>query len=128
MGPYLIKIGLHNPLGSTNFSIWEEKMKRTIITLTVVLAALVLAILLSTPKAQNFNSSTAIAAPAPTAMAEPMPANCPNIHEAIRALEVADRDLREACHNFCGHKEEAMRRVHAAIEELRAAEGCDRCR
>src|SRR5208283_5003782 len=82
-------------------------MKRTIITLTVVLAALVLAILLGTPKAQSFNSSAAIAAPAPAAMAVPMP-NCPNIHEAIRALESAERDLREARHDFCGHKREAM--------------------
>jgi hypothetical protein len=103
-------------------------MKRTIVTLTVVLAALVLAILLSTPKAQNFNSSTAIAAPAPAAMAEPMPANCPNIHEAIRALETAERDLREARHDFCGHKREAMEATHRAIEQLRAAEGCERCR
>ena len=46
-------------------------MKRTIITLTVVLAALVLAIVLGTPKAQSFNSASAIAAPAPVAMAVP---------------------------------------------------------
>ncbi len=103
-------------------------MKRTIITLTVVLAALVLAILLSTPKAQILSSSTAIAAPVPAAMAEPMPANCPNIHEAIRTLEAAERDLREARHDFCGHKRDAMEATHHAIEQLRMAEGCDKCR
>ena len=58
-------------------------MKRTIITLTVVLAALGLAILFGTPKAQNFSSSAAIAAPAPVPMAVPMPNRCPNIHGAI---------------------------------------------
>ena len=103
-------------------------MKRTIVTLTVVLAALVLAILLGTPKAQNFNSSTAIAAPAPVPMAVPMPNRCPNIHEAIGGLENAERDLREARHDFCGHKRDAMEAVHRAIEQLRAAESCDKCR
>ncbi|HMD85555.1 MAG TPA: hypothetical protein VKO18_12750 [Terriglobia bacterium] len=102
-------------------------MKRTIITLTVVLAALVLAILLGTPKAQTFNSSAAIAAPAPAPMAEPMPNRCPNIHEAIHALEIAERDLREARHDFCGHRHEAMEITHHAIEQLRMAENCDRC-
>ena len=71
-------------------------MKRTIITLTVVLAALVLAILLGTPKAQNFNASAAIAAPAPAPMAVPMPDRCPNIHEAISALQSAEGTLRDA--------------------------------
>src|ERR1019366_487286 len=100
----------------------------TIITLTVVLAALVLAILLGTPKAQSFNSSAAIAAPAPVPMAVPMPERCPNIHEAVRTLEAAERDLREARHDFCGHKREAMEATHRAIEQLRAAESCDKCR
>jgi hypothetical protein len=103
-------------------------MKRTIITLTVGLTAWVLAILLGTPKAQNFNSSAAVAAPAPAAMAVPMPARCPNIHEAIRTLEAAERDLREAGHDFCGHKREAMEETHRAIYQLRLAENCDRCR
>lgn len=103
-------------------------MKRTIITLSVVLAALVLAILFGTPKAQTFNSSAAIAAPAPAAMAVPMPNRCPSIHEAIRALESAERDLHEARHEFCGHRHAAMEATHAAIEQLRQAEDCDRCR
>ena len=64
-------------------------MKRTIITLNVVFAALVLAILLGTPKAQTFNSSAAIAAPAPVPMAVPVPARCPNIHGAIESSPVS---------------------------------------
>jgi hypothetical protein len=101
---------------------------KTIITLTVALAALGFAILFGVPKAQTFNSSAAIAAPAPVPMAVPVPARCPNIHEAIRALESAERDMHEARHNFCGHKREAMEATHRAIEQLRAAEGCDSCR
>ena len=101
---------------------------KTIITLTVALAALGFAILFGAPKAQTFNSSAAIAAPAPAPMAVPVPARCPNIHEAIRALESAERDMHEARHNFCGHKREAMEATHRAIEQLRAAEGCDSCR
>jgi hypothetical protein len=103
-------------------------MKRTIITLTVVLAALVLAILLGTPKAQTFNSSAAIAAPAPVPMAVPMPNRCPNIHGALDALQSAQQELRDGAHDFCGHKRDAMQAVHAAIEQLRQAEGCARCR
>ena len=103
-------------------------MKRTLITLNVVFAALVLAILLGMPKAQTYNSSAAIAAPAPAPMAVPMPAHCPNIHAALEGLRSSEQELREAGHDFCGHKVEAMRAVHAAIEQLRMAEGCDRCR
>ena len=102
-------------------------MKRTIITLTVVLAALVLAILLGTPKAQTFNASAAIAAPAPLAMAVPMP-SCPHIHDAVGALESAEEELKTGAHDFCGHKVEAMRTIREALRELRAAENCAKCR
>ena len=103
-------------------------MKRTIITMTAVLALLGLAILFGTPKAQNFSSSAAIAAPAPAPLAVPMPNRCPNIHGAIEQLRSAQQELKEGAHDFCGHKVEAMRAVHDAIEQLRMAEGCDRCR
>ena len=103
-------------------------MKRTIITLNVVFAALVLAILLMNSRTQTFNSSTAIAAPAPIPMAVPVPARCPRIHDAVGTLQSAESELHDAGHDFCGHKVEAMRAVHQAIEQLRAAEGCDRCR
>jgi hypothetical protein len=100
-------------------------MKRTIITATAVLAVLGLAILAGAPKAQNFGASTAMAAPAPAAV--PMPHACPNIHAAIDALRSAEHDMKSADHDFCGHRAEAMRTVHEAIEQLRAAEGCQRC-
>ena len=103
-------------------------MKKTLVTLTVVNVALLLAILFGAPKAQTFNSSAAIAAPAPAPMAVPVPDRCPNIHEAIEALQSAQNTLREARHDFCGHKVDAMHAVHAAIEQLRQAEGCAKCR
>jgi hypothetical protein len=61
-------------------------------------------------------------------MAVPMPNRCPNIHAAIDGLRSSEQELRDAAHDFCGHKAEAMRRVHAAIEELRQAENCAKCR
>lgn len=103
-------------------------MKRTIITLSVVLAALVLAILLGTPRAQSFNSSAAIAAPAPLAMAVAIPPSCPNIHGAAESLRSAEQELKDARHDFCGHKQSAMEAVQHAIQELRQAENCQKCR
>ena len=100
-------------------------MKQSIISMAAVVAVLGLAILLGAPKAQTFNSSTAIAAPAPAAV--PMPHRCPNIHSAVESLRSAEHDLHEAAHDFCGHKAEAMRTVHEAIEQLRAAEACQKC-
>jgi hypothetical protein len=103
-------------------------MKRTIITLNIVFAALVMAIQLGNQKAQTFNSSTAIAAPARTAMAEPMPNRCPNIHAAMEGLRTAEQELRDAGHDFCGHKRDAIEQMHRAFDQLKMAEGCDRCR
>ncbi len=103
-------------------------MKRTIITLSVVFAALVLAILLGTPKAQNFNSTAAIAAPAPIPMAVPMPNRCPNIHGAQDALRSAAQELRDAKHDFCGHRKDALEATNAALRQLREAENCEKCR
>ncbi len=100
-------------------------MKRTIITLNIVFAALVLAIQL-TPRMQSVNTSTAIAAPAP--MAPAVAPNCPNIHGAIDSLKSAEQEMHDAAHDFCGHKAAAERTVHDAIEQLRQAENCAKCR
>ena len=103
-------------------------MKRTIITLTVVLAALVLAILLGTPKAQYFNSSAAIAAPAPAPMAVPMPNRCPNIHEAIRALRSAERDCARPATIFAAVNARPCGQCMRQSSSCGCAENCDRCR
>ncbi len=100
-------------------------MKRTIITLNVVFAALVLAIQL-TPRMQSVNTSTAIAAPAP--MAPAVAPHCPNIHGAIDSLHSAEQELHDAGHDFCGHKADAEHAVQAAINQLHQAEGCAKCR
>jgi len=53
---------------------------------------------------------------------------CPNIHKAIGALEVAKGDLEHAAHDFCGHRAEAVEAVNRALEQLRRAEECDKCK
>jgi uncharacterized membrane protein len=103
-------------------------MKRTIITLTVVVAAFVLGMMFGGSKVQTFNSSAAIAAPAPAPMAVPVPNRCPRIHEAIETLDHTLEELNSAGHDFCGHKREAMEKVREARRELHEAEGCDKCR
>jgi hypothetical protein len=103
-------------------------MKRTILSVVVLLAIFGLGVLVGGMKSQPLATTLAVAAPAPTAVAVPLPNRCPSIHEAIRALESAERDLNEARHDFCGHKHEAMEITHHAIEQLREAEGCAQCR
>lgn len=57
-----------------------------------------------------------------------VPARCPNIHHAVEALQSAKGDLERAGHDFCGHKVEAIEATNHALEQLRKAEECDRCR
>jgi hypothetical protein len=102
-------------------------MKRTIVTVLATLAVVGLVMLAVGPKAQPAGAAVAVAAPAPVAV--PMPAHpCPNIHAAIDGLRSCQQELRDAAHDFCGHKRDAMAAVHQAIEELRAAENCEKCR
>ena len=105
-------------------------MKRTILSVVILLAIFGLGMLVGGLKSQSVATTFAVAAPAPTAVAVPIPQEhrCPSIHEAIHALEAAERDMGEARHDFCGHKREAMEITHHAIERLREAENCDRCR
>lgn len=69
----------------------------------------------------SITPSVSIASPPP-------PGHCPRIHEAIHALEVAQQEMEHAGHDFCGHKVEAMEAAKHAMEQLRRAEECDRCR
>ena len=103
-------------------------MRRTIITLSVVLAAFVLGYLFGAPKAQTFNSSAAIAAPAPVPMPVPVPHACPNIHNAVSALQSAYRDLNVVANDFCGHQGAAMQSIRNTLRELGQAENCQQCR
>jgi hypothetical protein len=64
-----------------------------------------------------------VAKPAP-----PVMAHCPRIHAAVKALDDAIGELNAAGHDFCGHKEDALRDAKAAREQLHLAEGCDKCK
>jgi hypothetical protein len=61
-------------------------------------------------------------------IASPPRERCPNIDRAIRALEVAMHEMEVANHDFCGQKRDAMEATRVAIERLRRAKECDRCR
>ena len=103
-------------------------MKRTILSVVIMLGIFGLGMLVGGLKSQPVATTVAVAAPAPAASAVPAPARCPSIHEAIDQLRSAETTLREARHDFCGHKADAMRVVHEAIGQLRAAEDCAQCR
>src|SRR5579872_4942752 len=103
-------------------------MKRTILSVVILFAVFGLGMLVGSLRSQPASSSVALAAPAPGAMAPAAPYRCPAIHEAIHALVSAENDLRETNHDFCGHKNAAMQITHRAIEQLREAENCARCR
>ena len=45
----------------------------------------------------------------------------PRIHEAIRAIEGAKKELQEAPHDFGGHREDAVEACSRAIEQLKQA-------
>ena len=58
----------------------------------------------------------------------PPPERHGHMRAAIHELRETRRELETAGHDFCGHKRAAMETIHRAIEDLRAAEECDRCR
>ncbi|MGB7593915.1 MAG: hypothetical protein WCD04_08815 [Terriglobia bacterium] len=103
-------------------------MKRTILAVVTLLTVFALGMLTGVPRGHSVGEAPALAAPAPAALAVPMPNRCPAIHEAVHALEVAMHDMEQAGHNFCGRKREAMESTRRAIHDLREAENCDRCR
>ena len=50
----------------------------------------------------------------------------PHIRAAIRELEGAKKELKEAAHDFGGHREDALKATDNAIEQLRKALEFDR--
>ena len=104
-------------------------MKRTIVVVITLLTIFGLGMLTGGSRRQSVGAAPALAAPVPAVLAVPIPEHrCPAIHEAVQALETAMHDMQEARHDFCGHKREAMEATRHALEHLRGAEGCDRCR
>jgi hypothetical protein len=51
--------------------------------------------------------------------AQPTPPPHPEIHAAINSLEHARMHLKEARHDFGGHREEALRATDEAIRQLK---------
>ncbi|HLW68384.1 MAG TPA: hypothetical protein VKS79_23910 [Gemmataceae bacterium] len=45
----------------------------------------------------------------------------PHIHKAIEELREAKKELKEADHDFGGHREQALKACDFAIEQLEAA-------
>jgi hypothetical protein len=45
----------------------------------------------------------------------------PKLHDALRALREAKTELKEARHDFGGHREESLKSVEHAIEQLEVA-------
>ena len=50
----------------------------------------------------------------------------PHIRAAVNALEAAQQELKEAAHDFCGHRKDALRDTDAALRQLRFAMECAR--
>jgi hypothetical protein len=101
-------------------------MKRTILTVLATLAFAAVAMHALGLKVQPASEAVVVAAPAP--LASPVPSACPNIHAAIDGLRSSEQELRDARHDFCGHKATAMEAVRHAIEQLHEAENCQKCR
>jgi hypothetical protein len=45
-------------------------------------------------------------------------AHHPHLHEALHELKEAHKELKEAKHDFHGHREEALKAVHKAMEQV----------
>ena len=71
-------------------------MKRTTITLTAVIAVFLLGYLSGTSRSPRFNSSVAIAAPAPLPAAMPAPVHCGEVREGLASLQEANKHLLAA--------------------------------
>jgi hypothetical protein len=84
-----------------------------------------MATLLTLTGAAIYTNTTALAQstppPATQTPATPVHERHPAIRNAIRALEKAKVDLKNADHDFGGHREAALKECDAAIEQLKLA-------
>jgi hypothetical protein len=87
----------------------------------VILTALIFAVAFSAsaPAAPNTASASAVHAPVPAPEpAKAVPADHPEIHEALASLRHAREHLDHAAHDFGGHKVEAIRAIDESIRQL----------
>jgi Spy/CpxP family protein refolding chaperone len=82
--------------------------------------ALVLTLLVVTP------ASTRTSAPTSAAASVPAPPPHPEITRALEALRNARAHIKDARHDFGGHRAEALEKVDAAIHQLEVCEQFDR--
>ena len=96
------------------------KSIRTVLGVAAVAGLLTVAI--SVAQAQGVTSGNAVNVTPGMAKHE----KHPHIRAAIRELEGAKKELKEAAHDFGGHREDALRAADNAIEQLRKALEFDR--
>ena len=81
-----------------------------------------IATVLTLTGAANYTNTTALAqSTPPPATQTPTHERHPAIRNAIHALEKAKVDLKNADHDFGGHREAALKECDAAIEQLKLA-------
>jgi len=54
------------------------------------------------------------------------PPEYPHMRAAAQELREARNELQHAAHDFCGHREEALRATDAALRQIEAAIACRR--
>jgi hypothetical protein len=92
---------------------------RILVVFAVVALVVVFAYAASAPAAPNTANANPIPAAAPQPNAAPaVPADHPEIHDALASLHHAREHLEHAAHDFGGHRVEALRAVDEAIRQL----------
>jgi len=101
-----------------------KKVKMIVGAVSLVLALALMTVAHAAPKAPA-NAATAATAATPattatpaTAEPVPVPEEHPEIHAALESLRNARVHLRDAKHDFGGHRTEALRAVDNAIRQL----------
>ncbi len=98
-------------------------MKKLMSWVGVSILVLGLALLMVTPASTRIPANT----PAPAAGAAiPAPEPHPEIRKALEALRVARARIKDAAHDFGGHRVEALEKVDAAIHQLEICMQYDR--
>ncbi|MFZ0821794.1 MAG: hypothetical protein WAM91_17150 [Candidatus Acidiferrales bacterium] len=98
-------------------------MRKIVIWIGVGAFALGLTLLVGNSVSTRASASTA--APAATTAA-PAPAPHPEITRALEALRNARAHIKDARHDFGGHRAEALEKVDAAIHQLEICEQYDK--
>jgi hypothetical protein len=99
-------------------------MKKIVIWIGVGAFVLGLTLLVGTPVSTRASANTP--APAAAATAAPAPAPHPEISRALEALRNARAHIKDARHDFGGHRAEALEKVDAAIRQLEICQQYDK--